>query len=101
MAQELVNAAMSGKTADVERLIKSGADKEAAHKGSTAGSMALICAARFGSAECVRLLLDAGVDKNHKDDDGNTALDLAKEDGRVGIVRLIESHVFAAAGTGK
>ena len=41
----------------------------AAHLGrrSQGGSTALICAAIKGRADCVRLLLDAGADKNAKD----------------------------------
>ena len=35
--------------------------------GSQDGDMALICAARNGRADCLRLLIDAGADKNARD----------------------------------
>jgi hypothetical protein len=39
-----------------------------------------------GNPDCVKLLLESQADKNAKDEDGNTALDLAKW-GREGVLK--------------
>ena len=53
------------------------------------GATALILAAQSGHVEVVRLLLEAGADKDVADDDGATALMEAAYRGHVEVVRLL------------
>ena len=53
------------------------------------GNTALIYAAANRRSHCVRLLVEAGADKNAKNQDGNTALIRAASKGRTESVRLL------------
>jgi ankyrin repeat protein len=81
----LIWAAMCGRTDCVRLFVQSGADLEAKLQGSTA----LIHASAAGFTDCVRLLLEGGADKNAESNNGRTALDLARANGRSAIVELL------------
>lgn len=49
-------------------------------------------AAKCGSENVVRMLLDNGVDIHVLDDDGKSALDIARGDGHEGVVHLLQSQ---------
>ena len=55
------------------------------------GYTALMLASVNGRIEVLRLLLDAGADKNMADNDGDTAAMLASLRGHVDIVSLLEA----------
>ena len=55
------------------------------------GETALICAARSGKLECVKLLIDAGADLNHKDRHNYSALYHAASRGHFRCVTLLRS----------
>ncbi|MFA6263774.1 MAG: ankyrin repeat domain-containing protein [Candidatus Babeliales bacterium] len=55
------------------------------------GSTALIMATRQEHADTVTTLLDAGANKNLKDNDGKTALDYAREGKNGEIIKLLEA----------
>lgn len=46
-----------------------------------------------GNLEMVKILLDAGADVNAKNDDGETAIDLAKSQRRTRVIDLIEERI--------
>ena len=54
------------------------------------GSTALHRAAASGETACVEALLAAGADIKAKDDEGKTALDLAKQAMRDGVIAVLE-----------
>ena len=68
-------------------MVEAGADKDAAKSNS--GTMALFIAAQNGHLEVVRLLLDAGSDKDAATTDGTTALLAAAHKGHLEIARLL------------
>ena len=74
------------KSGDLEALEKIlGHNPDIAHS-----DLHLIChAADNGSSDCVRLLLDNGVNINVKNINGNTALHLAAQKGHTGIVKTL------------
>ncbi|MBI2185955.1 MAG: ankyrin repeat domain-containing protein [Acidobacteria bacterium] len=82
----LIEAVLEGDRAAVERLIKSGADVNAANEY---GATALYAASAGGYLEIVRLLLDAGADPNAALLSSETPLMAAVDDSRVGVVRLL------------
>ena len=53
------------------------------------GSTALMLAARFGTAENVKVLLDAGADVNARNEDGGTALIYAARFGTAENVKVL------------
>jgi hypothetical protein len=52
---------------------------------------------KVGAEECVALLLQKGADVNHKNKDGQTALDIAKANNNGAAVRLIQDAVSGDA----
>jgi ankyrin repeat protein len=46
-----------------------------------------------GKLEMVKMLLDAGADVNAKNDDGETAIDLAKSQWQTEVIKLLESEI--------
>jgi ankyrin repeat protein len=67
----LFSAIRGGKAADVDRLLKAGAD---ANGVDAEGTPALMAATLFGGADLVTLLLDRGADPNRPGPGGTTAL---------------------------
>ncbi len=84
--RELLDAAKEGKENEVGRLLKAGADKDAAdHFGRTA----LMKAARNGHTGVAKLLVGEKVDVNAKDDNNVTALMNATIGGHMEIAELL------------
>ena len=71
----------------VSLLLKNGADIN--QNGST--GTALNNAAKWGYTDLVKLLLKAGADVHLKDNKGNTALDNARENGHLEIVKILQT----------
>jgi ankyrin repeat protein len=82
----LYEAAESGETAEVERLIEAGGNINAAIDGD--GSP-LIGAARSGHLELVRALLDRGADPNLAVEGDGNALIMAAHEGHIDVVSLL------------
>ena len=72
----------------VEMFLSHGADPNIAHK--TAGSIPLMAAAYKGDVRLVKLFLEYGVDPNLKDNQGRTALDMAKKKNQQGVIDLLQ-----------
>ena len=53
------------------------------------GFIPIIVAVTLGKLNIVKLLLESGVDKEYKDEFGNTLLHLAVENGHVDIVQIL------------
>jgi len=61
-------------------------------QGTLEGFTPLMTAAAEGLAEVVRLLLDGGADRNLEDEDGDTALTFARQNGHTEVVALLKSE---------
>ena len=79
--RELLDGCRYNKVIDVERLLQEPQDPN--------GYVYLDVAAKNGHLEVVRLLLEAGANKERKGKTGATALILAAETGRLEVVRLL------------
>jgi beta-lactamase regulating signal transducer with metallopeptidase domain len=84
--QDLFEAAESGDTSDINRLLDAGANVNCAMEGD--GSP-LIAAARAGHLAAVRLLLDRGADPNLAVSGDGTPLIMAAREGYADIVALL------------
>jgi len=83
--------ASSGPFAEtVGLLLKRGADVNV--QGTLEGFTPLMTAAAEGLAGVVRILLAAGADRGIKDEDGDTALSFARQNGHAEVVALLESE---------
>lgn len=83
----LAAAANNGRKEIVELLLKNNANVNA--QESILGSTPLIRASGKGYADIVKLLIEHGANPNIKDNDGQTAYDLAKSQGRKEVMRLL------------
>ena len=83
---ELLKAAKAGNTAEVEQLLKQGADVNAKLGG---GPTVLMSAAAGGHTEIVTILIAAGANVNAKDKSGWTALIVAARYGRTETVKVL------------
>ena len=90
-------AAMAGEIAMVDLLIKHGTGFELKELGETV----LTVAARDGSAELVKLLIDRGVDVEGKDKDGRTTLSLAHMEGIFKILLDAGANVNSEDNSGR
>ena len=72
----LMAAASRDHTGTIKALLNAGADIDA--KGAKDGKTALTVAALIGNPDAVEVLLQRGSDVNARDNDGRTALSLAK-----------------------
>ena len=79
-------AAYRGDAAEVERLLRAGADVSAANNY---GATAMSIAAETGNAEVIRLLLQAGADPESPNAEGQTALMAVARTGNVEAARAL------------
>jgi ankyrin repeat protein len=90
----LIEAAMEGHAEIVRLLIQAGADPNLAARGDAggegAGWTALMGAAVAGKPEIVRMLLAEGADRSIVNAKGQTALDMAREEGQGNTARVIQ-----------
>ncbi len=107
----LMLAAQFGRPEIVRILLEGGADvnqadsvygRTALHEAAVGGSLFRLQPfskeyTEEAQTETVRILLERGANKEIKDKDGNTALDLAKKANAANVVRLLESSVRTAA----
>jgi ankyrin repeat protein len=83
--------ASSGPFAEtVGLLLKRGAEVNV--QGTLEGFTPLMTAAAEGLTDVVRILLAAGADRDIKDEDGDTALSFAQQNGHTEVVALLESE---------
>jgi ankyrin repeat protein len=61
-------------------------------QGTLEGFTPLMTAAAEGLTDVVRILLAAGADRDIKDEDGDTALSFAQQNGHTEVVALLESE---------
>ena len=84
-------AAMNGSASMIDRLLKAGADANAALTPS--GDTALMMAARTGTPEAITVLLEAGANVNAKESwGGTTALMWAASEQHAAAVKLLLDH---------
>jgi ankyrin repeat protein len=83
----LLEAAEKGDLPEVKRLLAGGADKDARRKFD--GWTPLHLAAWKNHVDVVRCLLEAGADKNAKNDQGDTPIHWAVDLGHVDAVRCL------------
>lgn len=81
----LIEAAATGKSTDVRRLLAAGADVGAR---DSSGRTALLAATQGNHEEIARLLIEAGADVNAQDNQLDSAYLLAGARGYLGILRL-------------
>ncbi|MHB1458252.1 MAG: ankyrin repeat domain-containing protein [Armatimonadota bacterium] len=83
--------AAAGDHVDIAKfLIENGADIN--HKTSTDGKSALHWAAFHGNLPVIEQLVSMGAMINDKDDDGNTALEIAKQTEKRNLIHFLEEH---------
>ena len=80
----LIMAAYSGSKSIMKKVIKNGAD---INYQNAEGATALMKVSNEGWTECAKLLVDAGADKNIKDNYDKKAVDYAKDSSIKKIVK--------------
>lgn len=88
---------MTKNASAVETLVKHGANVNAVWPSALGNRTPLIVAAMSGKASAVKTLLEAGARRDFKDDQGRTALDLAREGKKAEVMKLLA----AAEGAGE
>ncbi len=89
--EQLIEAAKAANTDTVISLLKQGADIN--HSRDSEDQTSLLCAAWYGHAEVVKILIEHNANPNDTTYDGSTALMRAAIKGRADIIRLlIEAH---------
>ena len=98
--EKLIQAAEKGNLQEVQAALTDGADINSIktittikkHMGSKLRNVtALIVASEKGYTEIVKLLLNKGADVNVKNDKGNSALKIAKENGQIEIMEALNT----------
>ena len=89
--EQLIDSAAKGRRADVEQLLREGANVNARNRY---GMMALHVAARSGFVELVNFLLVCGADVNAKAGDGCSALHWAAAAGRKEVVKFLAPRML-------
>ena len=84
--KQLIEACIDGNLAEVNRLIKDGANPNAVDKD---GDTALMQAAWKGHAEIAKILLSAGANPDAARDDGTTALHVAAHYGYTEVAKVL------------
>jgi len=82
-------AVYQGDVAEVQRLLKAGADVSMANNY---GATPMGLAAEVGNAEIIKLLLEAGADPDSPNADGQTALLAVARTGNVAAAELLVKH---------
>ena len=85
----LVYSALRGDAESVNALVKAGAPVDRGHRQAERGLTALIYSARGGHTLTAQILLEGGADVN-AERSGATALQMAKSQGHIEMVRLLE-----------
>ena len=85
----IINAAVDGHEACIERLLTAGADVNAANSEVNDGDTALISAVKYMREKCVHLLIGAGADVDGRNVFGQTALHKAAEYGRHAYISVL------------
>ena len=80
MEEELLTSCQENNVAQIARLLQKPLDPN---------GQGLVLAAQEGHLAVVRLLLEAGADKDAADTDGDTALHIAAKEGHLEVVRLL------------
>jgi len=87
--QQLFKAADLNNIDEVERLLRNGADVNAAN---SKGTTALILAANNGHVDCLKVLLKHGADVNVADNDGATPFIYSAMEGHVDCIEVLLKH---------
>ena len=95
---DVADAAMRRDSAEVQRLLKAGAD---VNGGQSDGATALQWAAYHGDAELASALLKAGADAAAANRNGSTAMWLAASRGEAAVLEALLSHVSEIRLAGK
>ncbi|MEZ0226825.1 MAG: ankyrin repeat domain-containing protein [Alphaproteobacteria bacterium] len=95
----VMDAAWSGEAGVIPLLVKRGVVMNAQKEDD--GFTALMWAAFGGKGESVRQLLDLGANYDLKNNNGKTALDLAREKGHVHVERLITEKIAEDVAAGR
>ena len=85
----LMHASRNGEAAVVELLLDRGADIEA--RDYMYGQTTLMCASESGEAAVVELLLDRGADIEARARDGDTALEVAYNEGHRDVMNVLRA----------
>lgn len=87
----IMNAAWVGEAGVIPLLVKRGVPVDA--KAEDSGDTALGWAAACGKGETARALISLGASVDIANNDGKTALDLAREKGHIHVERMIEKKI--------
>jgi ankyrin repeat protein len=87
-------AAMRGRVAVAELLIAKGADVNTKVQAEGVAGTPLHEAAYHGNVDLAQLLITKGAEINAKDQNGNTPLDIAAQNGHKDIVELLRQHLY-------
>ncbi|ORY61608.1 ankyrin repeat-containing domain protein, partial [Pseudomassariella vexata] len=94
----LYNAAKSGDVQTLRRLLIQEVSPEFTN---IEGETPLWIAAAEGHRDIVELFIKAGADLNFQDENGQTAVSIARENGHEGVVRILEQSTMRLEGTAK
>lgn len=87
----LMVSAVNGHTSTVQALLSAGADVNG--KDSKYGATALMGAATNGHVDIVKALIEKGAKLNERNNNGMTALEMAKSKGQTKVVQILENAI--------